>query len=239
MYTCPSIDQFRHKAVEQGQQQRGNMGTIHVRIRHDNDLVIAKLGNIKIISVSFGKSAAEGIDHGLDLRIGQHLVNAGLLHVQDLTADGKDGLIGTVSCRLGRAACRISLYDENLAFGSIPALTVGQLSVGIKGKFLLRQKIGLCTFLCFSDLGRLLRAADNASLRSPDSGQNTATISSPVTFASGFGSILVVKLGLGLSLKAGFRMLDGDDGSHTVSDICTGKVGIFFFQDPQSLGRRS
>ena len=137
------------------------MGAIHVRIGHNNNFVVTKLRNVEVISVSFGKSAAKGIDHGLDLRIGQHLVDTCLLHVQNLTADGKNGLIGPVSCRLGRTSCRISLHDKNLAFGSIPALTVGQLSIGIKGKFLFRQKVGFCTFLCFSDLRRFLSAAND------------------------------------------------------------------------------
>ena len=108
------------------------MGTVHVRIGHDHDLVIAKLGDIKVISVAFGKSAAKGIDHGLDLRIGQHLVNGCLLHIQDLSPDGKDGLVVTVSGCFGGAACGISLYNENLAKGRILFLTVGQLAVGVE-----------------------------------------------------------------------------------------------------------
>ena len=38
------------------------MCAIHIGIRHDNDLVIAQLTDIKIISVAFGKAAAKGID---------------------------------------------------------------------------------------------------------------------------------------------------------------------------------
>ena len=51
------------------------MSTIHIRIGHDHDLVITKLRDIKIISVAFGKTAAKGIDHSLDLCVGQHLVD--------------------------------------------------------------------------------------------------------------------------------------------------------------------
>ena len=69
------------------------MRSVHIRIGHDDDLVIAQFGDIKIIAVAFGKSAAKGIDHGLDLRIGQNLVNAGLFHVQNLSADRQDCLI--------------------------------------------------------------------------------------------------------------------------------------------------
>ena len=137
------------------------MGAVHVRIGHNNDFVVTKLRNIEVISVSFGKSATKGIDHGLDLRIGKHLVDTCLLHVQNLTADGKNSLISPVSCRLGGTACRISLHDKNLAFGSIPALTVSQFSIGIKGKFLFRQKVGLGAFLGLPDLRRLLSTAND------------------------------------------------------------------------------
>ena len=138
------------------------MRTVHIGIRHDNDLVIAKLGNIKIITVALGKSAAESIDHSLDLRICQYLVDAGFLHIQDLTADRKNGLIHTVSRCLGTAARRIALYDENLTFGRISGLAVRQFSIGIKGEFLLGQHIGLRFFFGLTDLGRLFRTADDA-----------------------------------------------------------------------------
>ena len=91
------------------------MSAVHIRIGHDNDLVIAKLADIEIISVALGKAATEGVDHGFDLCVGQNLVNACLFHVQNLTTDGKNSLEITVSCCLGAASCRVSLYDKDLA----------------------------------------------------------------------------------------------------------------------------
>ena len=138
------------------------MGTVHIGIRHDDDLVIAQLGNIEIIAVALGKSAAEGIDHGLDLCIGKHFIDTGFFHVQNLTADRQDCLIHTVSRSLGTAACRITLYDENLTFGRISGLAVRQFPIGIKGEFLLGQHIGLRFFFGLTDLGRFFRTADDA-----------------------------------------------------------------------------
>ena len=92
------------------------MGAVHIRIRHDDDLIIAQLADIEIVSVSFRKTTAEGIDHRLDLRVGEHLVDACLLHVQDLAADRQDRLIHPVPCRLGAAAGGIPLHDKDLAF---------------------------------------------------------------------------------------------------------------------------
>ena len=57
------------------------MRSVDVGIRHDDNLVIAELRNIEIIAVALGKSAAERIDHRLDLRVGKDLIYARLLHV--------------------------------------------------------------------------------------------------------------------------------------------------------------
>ena len=134
------------------------MGAVYIRIRHDDDLVIAKLADIKIVAISFRKTASERIDHGLDLCIGQDLIDAGFLYVQDLSTDGKDGLIHTVPGGLGRASGGISLYDEDLTQLRLPAFAIGQLAVGVKGVFLFCQKIGLGLFFRLSDLGRPLCA---------------------------------------------------------------------------------
>ena len=128
------------------------MRPIHIGISHDHNLVVTKLRNIKVISVSFGESTSECIDHGLNLRIGKHLINSSLLHIQDLTSDRKDRLIITITGSLCGTSRRISLYDKDLTLGRILFLTVCQLSVRIKGIFLLCQKIRLRPLLCFTDL---------------------------------------------------------------------------------------
>ena len=132
------------------------MRTIHVRIGHDYDLIITKLGNIKIVSVAFRKTTAECIDHCLDLCIGQHLINGSLFYVKDLTADRKDCLIVTVSGCLGRAAGRISLYNKDLTERRIFLFAVSKLAIGVKRIFLLGEEIGLGTLLCLTNLGCLL-----------------------------------------------------------------------------------
>ena len=57
------------------------MCSIHIRICHDDDLVIAQLRDIEIVAVPFGKAAAKRIDHRFDLGIGKHLVNTCLFHI--------------------------------------------------------------------------------------------------------------------------------------------------------------
>ena len=133
------------------------MRTIHIGICHNNNLIITQFGNIKIVAVSFGKTASERIDHRLDLRICQYFVDTCFFYIQYLSTNWKDSLEITVAGCLCRTTGRISLNNENLTFGSISALTICQLSVGIKGKFLLGQQVRLCFLLCLTDFCRFFR----------------------------------------------------------------------------------
>ena len=73
------------------------MGTVHISIRHDDYLVIAKLRDIKVIV----DARAEGSDHGFDLSVAVDPVKSGLLHVKDLSSQGKNGLVCPASRCLG------------------------------------------------------------------------------------------------------------------------------------------
>ena len=53
------------------------MGSVHIGIGHDNDLVVAQLCDIEI----FMDSGSEGGDHGLDLGVAVDAVHSGLFHV--------------------------------------------------------------------------------------------------------------------------------------------------------------
>ena len=46
-------NKLRHKTIEQGQKQCGNMRTVHIGICHNDDLVVSQLTDIKIISIAF------------------------------------------------------------------------------------------------------------------------------------------------------------------------------------------
>ena len=82
-----------------------------------------------INAFALGKAAAKGIDHGLDLGVAQDLVDGGLLHIQDLSPDGQNGLVHPVSGHFGAASGGISLDYKYLALRRVPALAVGKLSV--------------------------------------------------------------------------------------------------------------
>ena len=157
----PFLNQLRHETVEKCHQQRADMRAVDIGIGHDDDLVIPQLRDIEIVSVAFGKTAAEGVDHRLDLRIRQHLVHRRLLDIQDLAADRQDRLIFPVSRRLGRTARGISLDDKDLALRRVPALAVRKLAVAVKGEFRLCEHVRLILQLCLPDLRGTFRIGDD------------------------------------------------------------------------------
>ena len=105
------------------------MSTIDIGISHDNNLVITKLGDIEVISVSFGETTSECIDHSFDFGIGKNLVYTCLFYVQDFTSDRQDSLIHSVSCSLCRTTRRITLYDEDFALFGILGFAVCKFTV--------------------------------------------------------------------------------------------------------------
>ena len=118
------LDQLRHETIQEGQKQCCDMCTVNIGIGHNDDLVITKLGNIKILM----DSGSEGSDHCLDLFVSINLIQTCLLNIQDLTTQWKNRLCGTVSRRLGRTARGISLYDIDLTVLRILVRTVCKLS---------------------------------------------------------------------------------------------------------------
>ena len=196
------------------------MGSVHVRIGHDDDLVVAQLGDVKIVV----DARPEGGDHGFDLRVTVNPIQARLLHVEDLSSQGKNGLGALISGVLGGAAGRVSLHQEDLAVlrvlvgavrqlagqghplqsrlspGQVPGLSGcrpgslgedGLLQHGLGHRRILLQKIG-----------ELL--ADHAVHRAP--------------------GLAVSQLLLGLALKLGLADLDADDGRQTLSYILSGQA---------------
>src|SRR5439155_5870747 len=82
-------------------------------------------GQLEILGAD---TAAERRDHRLQLVAPQHLVEAGLLDVQNLPLERQDGLEAAIATLLGRPPCRLALDDVQLAEGRIAFLTVRQLA---------------------------------------------------------------------------------------------------------------
>ena len=120
----PLLYQIRHEAVDEGQQQGADMGTVHVRICHQNDFIIPKLGYIEILMYSCTKCRY----HGPDFRVCVYLVQPGLFHVQNLSPQGKYGLSGPGPGCLCAASGGIPLHDVDFTVLGILVRAVRQLS---------------------------------------------------------------------------------------------------------------
>src|SRR5690606_10514301 len=120
-----ALDELGHLPVEEGQQQGPDVAAVHVGVRHQDDAVIA--GLVRLVVLLADARAQRG-DERDDLRAGEHLLEAGLLHVQDLAAQREDCLVATIAALLGTAACAVTLDDVQLALRGITALTVGELA---------------------------------------------------------------------------------------------------------------
>ncbi len=51
------------------------MAAVHIGIRHQDNLMVAQLADIKVIPIALGKTAAKGINHGFYLCIGKNLIH--------------------------------------------------------------------------------------------------------------------------------------------------------------------
>ncbi len=93
----PFFDQRLHVAEEEGQQQGADVAAVHVGIGHDDDAPVAQAGEVEAVA----DAGAQGGDERLDLVVGEDLVQAGALGVEDLAAQGQDGLEVAVAALLG------------------------------------------------------------------------------------------------------------------------------------------
>ena len=218
-----AIDQLRHLPVEERQEQRADVRTVHVRVRHDDDAVVAQLVDVEILGAD---AAAEGRDHRLDLVAAEHLVEARLFDVQDLALDRQDGLEPPVAALLGRAAGRFTLDDVDLALGGIALLAVGELA---------GQAAAVERALAPDEIARLARRL--ARPRGVDGLADDALRDDRVLFEElaelvvddrfddplDFG---VPQLRLRLSFELRPRDLDADDAGEAFADVVAADAGV-------------
>ena len=120
----PAVDQRRHVAEEEGEQQRADVGAVHIGVGHDDDLVIAQFFEVEFRP----DTGAQRLDQRTDFTASQHAVEPGALYVQDLAAQGQDGLVLAVAAILGAAAGGIAFDQEQFRFHRITLLAIGQLA---------------------------------------------------------------------------------------------------------------
>ena len=99
-----ALDQLRHVAEEEGEQQRADVRAVDVGVGHQDELAVAQLGGVEVV---LADAAAERCDHGADFFVAEHLVVAGLFDVEDLALQREDRLELAVAALLGGAAGRL------------------------------------------------------------------------------------------------------------------------------------
>ena len=109
--------------MHEREQQAADVRAVDVGIRHQDDLAVASLIEIK------GAPGA-GPDHLDDRRalgVLEHVGDGRLLRVEDLAANGEQRLELSVARELGRAQCAVTLDDEQLTAADVVAAAVSEL----------------------------------------------------------------------------------------------------------------
>ena len=217
------LDQQPHLAVEERQQQRADVRSVHVRVGHDDDAVVAQLGEVEVLDAD---PAPERRDHRLDLVAPKHLVEARLLDVQDLALDRQDRLELPVASLLGRAAGRLPFDDVDLAEGGIALLAVGQLArqaAAVQCALAADQVAGFARRL--AGPRRVDRLVDD-----PLGDRRVLFEERPqLVVDDRFDDPLdlgVTELGLGLPFELRPRDLDADHRDETLADVVAADVGV-------------
>ena len=120
----PVVDQRAHVAVEERQQERADVRAVDVRIGHDDDLAVAALAEVELLA----DARAERGDHRADLGVGKNFIKARLLDVEDLAAQGQNGLEAAVASLFRRTARGVALDNVDLALVGIFNGAVGKLA---------------------------------------------------------------------------------------------------------------
>ena len=119
-----ALHQLEHLPVEEREEQRADVRAVDVGIGHDDDLVVAALGEVLV----FADAGADGGDHAADFVVGEDFVFARLVGVDDLAAQRQDRLELAQAAAFGAAAGRIAFDEVQLALVDIAAGAVAELA---------------------------------------------------------------------------------------------------------------
>ena len=117
------IEQRPHVPVEQRQQQAADVRAVDIGIGHHDDLAVA--GGVEVEGAT--RPGADDLNDRSALGVTQHVADRGLLHVEDLAAQGQQRLELALARQLRGAQRRIALDDEQLSAIDVFAAAIGQL----------------------------------------------------------------------------------------------------------------
>src|SRR5262249_28990279 len=171
-------------------------------------------------------------DQQLDLLRRQHLIEAGLLDVQDLSAQRQDRLVLPVASLLRRATCRVALDDEQLRERRVTLLAVRQLAgerAAVERPLAAREVLRLARRLAHPR--RLDALRDDA----PRLGGMLLEVDRQAIVDQRLDDALhlaVAELRLRLALELWLRDLDADDGRQALAHVVALKALVVLLQQP-------
>src|SRR5688572_10772984 len=200
------------------------MRAVDVRVRHDDDAVIAQLLDIEVLGAD---AAPERRDHRLDLVAAQHLVEARLLDVENLPLDRQDRLELAVPSLLRRSSGRLAFDDVDLAVGGIALLTVGEFP---RQRAVVERAFAAHEIACLA--GGLTGACGIDGLGDDALGHRRVLfqVGAELVVDDRLDDTLdlgVAQLRLRLPLELRPRDLDADDRHQAFADVVAADVGVF------------
>ena len=84
------------------------MASVHIGVRHDDDATVANFRRVKILA----NAALQGLNQRANFLKAQHLVQARLLHVEQLSTQWKNGLQHVIAPTLGASTGGVTFNDE-------------------------------------------------------------------------------------------------------------------------------
>jgi len=106
------VDQWPHEPEQQREQQRADVLAVDVGVGHQDDLVVAQLADVEVLT----HPGAEGANQRLHLLVAENLVDPRLLDVEDLPADRQDRLGARSRPLLAEPPAESPSTIEDLAF---------------------------------------------------------------------------------------------------------------------------
>ena len=230
------LNEVLHVAEEEGEDERFNVAAVHVGVTHDDNLVVAELRHVERALVFFGPDGhPEGRVDVLDFFVVEDLVLHGLLHVEDFSTEGHDGLEHAVAALLGRSACRVTLDQEELAHGGILLGAVGELAGEAASA---HDRLALDHFAGLARRVACLGCEDDLL----DNGLGVVWVLFEVSLehvahglAHGGADLGVAELGLGLALELGFCNLHTHHGGQSFSEVVPADVKLQLVQHPAAV----